>query len=108
MQDFHDDLARMQERIETRNVGSREYTIQAKDPFGFWYVKGTAADTLKEGCYTSADDAWKAIKAYEDKKALEESKVEKINEYVRTMDGSGKSKRVKKSDLYKDEEKAID
>lgn len=107
MTDFMEDLQRTRERFRTEVIGGKEYTIQCTDPYGLWHVCGTKVEALS-GSYTGPETAFNAIRAYEDKKALEEAKP-KINDYIQTTDGKGGKKRMLKKDLKKllDEEDSL-
>lgn len=55
-----------QKETDGRKVDHRNYTIEAMDPYGFWYIKGPKG-TLPEilmGAYTSVDKARVAVDHY--------------------------------------------
>ncbi len=55
------------ERRRPITVGGKEFILQARDPFGFWYIvlpHGGSTPQKLSGAYTGLDEAEKGIRAY--------------------------------------------
>lgn len=63
--DFFDDLARKEERVRTKTINNKSYTIRCTDPYGHWHVEGKSVPDALSGSYTTAERLWMAVEAHE-------------------------------------------
>ena len=77
-EDFTDQLDEIyNQRTRTKDYNGRVYTIRCTDPYGAWVVEtpggGQTAEMFKQK-FTTEQDAWKAVEAYE---KLKKTKLER-------------------------------
>lgn len=70
MQVWNIDQDRDEARKQTVDLGTNQFILQRKDPYGFIHVHYAKGETPQElrGVFTSFEDAKKAIKVYANKK----------------------------------------
>ena len=69
MNDFFDDLEKVESRRREFDYKDKDYILEATDPYGFWivYEKQGNKEILLPGQFTTQADAKEAIKLYADK-----------------------------------------